>query len=85
MNFKKEVYRNMAMITQVGISMLAPIVLCVFIGYWIDEKWGWHTILPLLILGILAGCRNCYLLLKKLIQKDDEPKERKNGEDESSR
>lgn len=76
MNFRKDVYRNLAMITQIGISMLAPIILCVFAGMWMDERWGWHTVLPLLILGILSGCRNCYLLLKDLIPKDGKPKEK---------
>lgn len=73
MNFKKDVYRNLAMITQIGISMLAPIVLCVFIGYELDIHLGWHTVLPFLLLGILAGCRNCWLLVKKLMPKDQKP------------
>lgn len=70
MGFKKDVYRNMAMITQLGISMLAPVVLCVFIGYQLDGHFGWHTVIPLLLLGILAGCRNCWLLVKTLMPKD---------------
>lgn len=80
MNFKKDVYRNLAMITQIGLNMLAPIVLCVFIGSWLDEKFGWCTVIPLLILGILAGCRNCYLLLQQLIPKDKKPKEKERRE-----
>ena len=70
MNFKKDVYRNIAMITQLGISMLAPIILCVFVGYQLDDRFGWHTVIPLLILGILAGCRNTWLLVKELIPED---------------
>lgn len=70
MKFRKDVYRNLAMITQLGISMLAPIVLCVFIGCQLDERLGWHTVIPLLILGILAGCRNCWLLVKRLMPDD---------------
>ncbi|MDO5422099.1 MAG: AtpZ/AtpI family protein [Eubacteriales bacterium] len=66
MKLNKNVMQNLAMITQVGISMLAPIVLCVFIGAWLDEKFGWYTTLPLLLLGILAGMRNTWLLLKQL-------------------
>lgn len=81
MNFKKEVYHNIVMITQVGINMLAPIILCVFVGVWMDEKWGWHTVIPLLILGILAGCRNCYLLLKQMIPKDGGPKKGESEKD----
>lgn len=71
MNFKKDVYRNIAMITQLGISMLAPVILCVFIGDQLDRHFGWHMVLPLLILGILAGCRNCWILAKELIPKDE--------------
>lgn len=81
MRFHKNVYRNIAMITQLGISMLAPILLCVFVGYQLDERFGWHTALPLLILGILAGCRNCWMLVKKLIP-EDERSEKRGGGDE---
>lgn len=66
MKKNNEIWRNLAMVTQLGISMLAPIVLCAFIGCWLDEKFGWLTTIPLLILGILAGVRNTYRLLKEL-------------------
>lgn len=82
MNFKKEVIRNMAMITQIGISMLAPIVLCVFLGVWIEDTWGVDLILLMLILGIGAGCRNCYLQVKELIPKDSRTKQKEGGKDE---
>lgn len=74
MKFNKEVMQNLAMITQLGISMLAPVVLCVFIGYWLDNRYGLSTVIPMLILGIAAGVRNCYLLLKQLIQEKGEKK-----------
>ena len=66
MKKNNEIWRNLAMVTQLGVSMLAPIVLCAFIGCWLDEKFGWLTTIPLLILGILAGVRNTYRLLKEL-------------------
>ena len=71
MKFHKDVWYNLAMITQLGISMLAPVFLCVFIGYELDEHFGWHTVLPLLILGILAGCRNCWMLLNERMPKSN--------------
>lgn len=55
MKLDKNVMKNLALITQVGISMLAPVVLCVFVGQWLDGKFGWNTVPVLLILGILAG------------------------------
>lgn len=82
MNFKKDVVRNMAMITQLGINMLAPIVLCVFIGVWIDDTWGVNLILLMLLLGIGAGCRNCYLQLKSLIPKDGKTKKKESDKNE---
>ena len=75
MKFDKEIMRNLAMITQVGISMLAPVILCVFIGHWLDQRFGWSTVIPLLILGILAGGRNTYLLLKQLTEKEGKKKD----------
>ncbi len=66
MKFDKEVWKSLAMITQIGVSMLAPVVLCVFVGYWLDQKFGWITTIPLLILGILAGVRNTWRLLEEI-------------------
>lgn len=74
MKFNKEVVQNLAMITQLGISMLAPVVLCVFIGYWLDGRYGWNTVIPLLILGILAGIRNCYYMILQLIKGKEDKK-----------
>lgn len=74
MKFNKEVMQNLAMITQLGISMLAPVLLCVFIGYWLDGRYGWSTTAPLLILGILAGARNCYLLIKPMLAGKEDKK-----------
>lgn len=64
----REIIQNLAMVTQLGISMLAPIILCVFIGSWLDGRYGWSTVVPLLFLGILAGGRNCYLLLLDILK-----------------
>lgn len=66
MKFHREIMYQIGMITQLGISMLAPIVLCAFVGYWLDGRFGWHVTIPLLILGILAGARNCWILLKQM-------------------
>jgi ATP synthase protein I len=74
MKFEKEVMQNLAMITQLGISMLAPIILCVFAGHWLDERFGFHSVTVLLLFGMAAGIRNCYLILKQLVPKKGEKK-----------
>ena len=40
----KDVMKYLAMVTQVGISMLAPIVLCLYLGARLEEKSGWSTV-----------------------------------------
>jgi ATP synthase protein I len=66
MKNRNEIVRALAMVTQLGINMLAPVVLCAFIGVWLDEKYGWSVTAVLLILGIMAGARNSWILLKQM-------------------
>lgn len=67
--YKKSVFRNLAMVTQLGISVLAPIFLCIFIGYQVDSRYGMKTLVPLLILGVLAGAKSAWhLAMRTLMQ-----------------
>ena len=67
----KEIARSLAMVTQLGVSMLAPVVLCAVIGNWMDERFGWSVTAILLILGIMAGARNTWILVKGVMRLDD--------------
>jgi len=62
MKYNREVFRNITLITQLGIHMLTPIFLCVAIGVFLDNRFSTYFTLPLLIIGILAGGRNTYML-----------------------
>lgn len=59
------------MITQVSITLLAPIVLCTAVGVWLDGKFGWHTTIVLLIIGILAGGRSAFLLVLQMLKESE--------------
>ena len=50
MKYKQSVYKTFALISQLGISILVPILLCIFI--------------PLVIVGVLAGLRNAWVLAR---------------------
>lgn len=63
-----DIARAFSMILQIGISILVPIFLCLAVGLWIDQKWGSFSTIPLLVLGILAGGRNAWILAKKTAQ-----------------
>lgn len=62
MKYNKDVFRNITLITQLGIQMLTPIFLCVALGVFLDKRFSTCFTLPLMILGILAGGRNTYIL-----------------------
>lgn len=75
MKYKKSVFRSLALVTQLGLSVVTPIFLCLFAGNYIDSRYGTKTMVPFLILGTLAGGRCAYVLVKKMIAaeaKDDE-------------
>ena len=62
---KHNAYKNLALISQLGINVMVPTFLCLFIGIWIGKFIGTWVVIPLLLLGMAAGMRNCYLMAKK--------------------
>lgn len=72
----KEVRKSaiqMAYASSVGIAMVLAIFGCLFLGIWLDRTFGTepYFTLILLLIGIVAGFRNLYLLIKKYFK--DEP------------
>ncbi len=64
MKHKKSVVQTFSLISQLGISMIAPVILCTVAGVWLEEKLSIPFTIPLIILGVLAGGRNVYALIK---------------------
>ena len=75
MGYRKEVFRSLSMISQLGMSVMVPVFMCVFIGVVIDKYFNTSTLLVLLILGIGAGIRNAYILAKKVLDENVSEKE----------
>jgi len=68
-----KVIKALMLVTQLGISMMVPIFLCVLVGGFIDKKAQTGYFLPIfLVLGIAAAFRNVYYLLKPFYAKDKE-------------
>ena len=66
-----KVIKALMLVTQLGISMMVPIFLCVFVGGFIDKKAETGFVLPIfLLLGMAAAFRNVYYLLKPFYEKD---------------
>jgi len=80
MNYKRSVYNTLALISQLGISIIVPIIMCTLLGCWLDERFSLSTTIPLIVAGVLAGIRNAYHLVHRANEdpedEEDEEKER---------
>ena len=54
--------------------MLVPILLCAWLGSFLEEKFSIPVFIPLIIMGVLAGFRNVYYLVRHA-NEDPEDKE----------
>lgn len=67
----RSVLRALTMISQIGMSFITPIGLCVMIGYYLDNyfhKNYWFIFF--FFLGVLTAFRNVYFLTKVFYEKD---------------
>ncbi len=60
----KNFLRNIALITQIGFSMITPILVGVYVGQFIDKKVGTNGIFTiiLIIIGVGGGFVNLFKL-----------------------
>ncbi|MEE1315369.1 MAG: AtpZ/AtpI family protein [Faecalimonas sp.] len=65
MKGKKGVFAAFSLISQLGLSIVVPVLLCIFIGVKLDERFGTSLTVLFIVLGILAGARNAYALLRQ--------------------
>ncbi len=65
--FKSEVFKSWALVLQLGISVLVPIFLMIVFAYIIKEYFKIDLMLLFVILGVLAGVRNVYVILKNFL------------------
>ena len=54
MKYKQSVYKTFALISQ----------LCTFFGTWLEKKVSFPVFIPLVIVGVLAGLRNAWVLAR---------------------
>ena len=83
LRFKKRMPRQesnmLAMASSIGLSLVFAILLGLALGYWLDEQLGtkpWLTLLCLL-LGIIAGFKNLFVISARIEKKQEELKKQK--------
>lgn len=69
----KDTTKAWSLILQIGISMLVPIFMCLFIGIWLDKIFDTKPIIMIvfILLGIGAGFRSVYVLTKSFYKDKD--------------
>ncbi|MDE7367734.1 MAG: AtpZ/AtpI family protein [Lachnospiraceae bacterium] len=77
----KQIFRVVALISQVGLTMLSSVFVCGLIGYFIDNRFETHTFIVFLILGIAGGYRAVYSLIKQFIVKKEDQADEETGSD----
>lgn len=71
MRHKKSVMRSLMMVTQLGISVMVPVFVCILAGYYIDRYAGTNLTIIFLFLGFLAGGLNAYKMAKATLAMND--------------
>lgn len=73
----RQIFRSLALVTQLGISVMVPVFLCIFAGRQIDLHFGTEWTLPLMILGFLAGLSCAWRLAAGVSRMEKREKEAK--------
>lgn len=77
MKNKRSIFQLLVLITQFGINMIVPILLCTFLGAYLGNRFQKPFLaVPLFVIGAVAGFQNVYKLAKKMYEKDDDHAEK---------
>ena len=69
-----EALRYLSLISQVGFTMVTPVLLCTLIGIKLEDKFHFPFILIFLLLGVISGCLSGFRLIMNTIKKMDKKK-----------
>lgn len=64
---KYDYIKHLTLISQVGLLMAIPIFLCLFVGNWLDQKFGTNGLFLIIfiLLGVAAAFRNLFTVVLK--------------------
>ncbi|MCM1057468.1 MAG: AtpZ/AtpI family protein [Firmicutes bacterium] len=64
---KKETFKVLPLITQLGLVMISSLGMTTALGLWLDRRLGTSFITVILFfVGAVAGCQGVYRLVKKI-------------------
>ena len=66
-----KIFKALTMLSQIGISMMVPVFLCVWLGSFLSNQFEIPLLFPIfLLLGFLSAIRNVYILTRSFYAKD---------------
>ncbi len=77
MKHNKVIFETLTLISQLGISIIVPIIMCTFAGVFLENRFSISVTVPLIILGVLSGVRNAYYILKDAHKKTEKRDEKR--------
>ena len=75
---KKELFKSLGFLSSVGISLVASILIGLAMGYYLDQ-WldtGPMFTLIMLLMGIISGFRNVYILTNRELRRQQQEDQR---------
>ena len=69
-----EALKYLSLISQVGFTMVTPVLLCTFVGIKLEGKFKFPFTLIFLLLGVISGCMSGYRLIMNSIKKMEKDK-----------
>ena len=66
-----QVVKMLFLISQIGITMLVTIFLCIVIGMAIDKFFGTKLLVWFIVLGVISGFRSVFILVRGYIGDDN--------------
>ena len=78
-NNRMKMFKNLALLTQLGLSLIAPLLVCMFVCWWIIGKTGagsWVYIIGT-VLGLGASFMTAYNFYKSINRKHEKENEGK--------
>ena len=72
---------DLVWLTQLGLNMLLPLVMCLGGCWWAVSRWGWPmwVYLPAVLLGLAAGAQNFWVFVKERLDRSKKDKPRRTG------
>ena len=72
---------DLVWLTQLGLNMLLPLVLCLAGCWWAVERWNWPEwlFLPAVGLGLAAGAQNFWVFCKERLERSKHEKNHRVG------